>query len=210
MSARKNIDDIIIVDFGVGNLRSVERKCRFLGYDASVTSDIETINRARKIILPGVGHFASAMQNLENMGIIPILHKKVIIEETPILGICLGMQLFTNYSEEGNTNGFGWIDAQTVLFKQSNARYKVPHIGWNSLRANKENTILKNISSQDLFYFVHSYYVQCNKSDDILATTNYINDFVSVFVKDHIIGVQFHPEKSHDCGNNILANFLKR
>jgi len=202
-------NDIVIIDYGMGNLRSVYNKCKRAGYSAIISNKKGDIEKAKKLILPGVGHFANGMEKLKELDILEALNKKVLKEKTPILGICLGMQLFCKSSEEGNVKGLGWLDAETVQFKMNDIRYKIPHIGWNSINPHKNSLLLKKFDSDHLFYFVHSYYVHCNNSNDILATTEYSIEFVSAVQKDNILGVQFHPEKSHEWGEQLLKNFLE-
>lgn len=200
---------IVIVDYGMGNLRSVEKALIRLGETPVITNSIEIIKKSDKIILPGVGHFKQGMENLHKLNLIDTLNKKVLLHKTPILGICLGMQLMSNFSEEGNTKGFGWVDSNTIKFNFSNNKLKVPHMGWNSLNIKKNKSLVDGVSSEDIFYFVHSYYITCNNEDDIVATTNYGIDFVSAIQKENIYATQFHPEKSHDSGFKIIVNFLK-
>ena len=161
------------------------------------------------MILPGVGHFANGMKKLRELELIDVLDEKVLSQKTPILGICLGMQLFCKFSEEGNIEGLKWFDADTVRFKKNDVRHKIPHMGWNSLEVMKKSELFKSLDKEHLFYFVHSYYVKCNIQEDVLATTNYAYEFVSAIEKDNIYGVQFHPEKSHEWGEQVLKNFLE-
>jgi len=134
--------------------------------------------------------------------------KKVIEEKTPILGICLGMQLFTKFSEEGDAGGLGWIDARTIKFNLGD-KFRVPHMGWNNIKIEKDNKIFSNLNKEDYFYFVHSFHVNCKNKEDILSITEYGKKFISAIQKENIIGVQFHPEKSHDAGLEILKNFAE-
>lgn len=192
----------------MGNLGSVLKALKRLKISASITSDEATILKAEKIILPGVGHFGSAMKQLKQSGLKDILNENVIDKKKPILGICLGMQLMADYSEEGDTQGFGWINSNVVAFKMKNKlKYKVPHIGWNSLEKQKESPLFKDINLNSLFYFDHSYYMSCNDKADILCSTTYSHEFTSAVCKENIFGAQFHPEKSHDWGLQILNNF---
>jgi glutamine amidotransferase len=199
---------IVIIDYGMGNIRSILNKLTKAGFKGIVTSNVELINSADKLILPGVGHFLTGMNRLKEKGIIDILFKKVIIEKTPILGICLGMQLLTKYSEEGNCEGLSWIDAETVKFQLTDIRRKIPHMGWNSIKQMKDSPLLKEIPGNSNYYFVHSYYVRCNDPADVLTTSFYGFEFTSAIQKDNIFGTQFHPEKSHEWGEKLLNNFL--
>ena len=199
---------IIIIDCG-GNLRSVEKRVNLLGFNAIISKNPKTVSSADKLILPGVGHFSNAMKNLKKAGIINVLNKKVIAERTPILGICLGMQLMSEYSQEGNVKGLGWFDAHVIKFEISDKiKFKVPHIGWNNIIIRKKSALFDGISNRQIFYFVHSFFVKCNNNKDILSTTEYEYQFTSSIQKDNIYGTQFHPEKSHDPGEKILKNFL--
>jgi imidazole glycerol-phosphate synthase subunit HisH len=199
---------IIIVDYGMGNIRSIINKISGAGFEAEVSFEIDKIKNADKLILPGVGHFLNGMKKLNERHLIDILNKKILHDKTPILGICLGMQLFTSFSEEGNVKGLGWIDAETVKFKLNDIHHKVPHIGWNSIEQKKDSPLLKNLDLQGHFYFVHSYHVVCNEPKDILTSTIYGYEFTSSIQRENIFGTQFHPEKSHDLGEQILMNFL--
>ncbi len=196
---------IVIVDYGMGNLHSVYKALERLNVKAIVSSSPKDIEKADKLILPGVGHFKKGMENLKSLNLIPILNKKVLEEKTPILGICLGIQLFTKHSEEGNVPGLGWIDAETVKLKDINL--KIPHMGWNSINIKKQNPIFSNINQDEQFYFVHSYHVAPKDKEIVSSTSSYGKEFVSSIRKDNIYGVQFHPEKSHSAGLKILKNF---
>jgi glutamine amidotransferase len=200
---------IVIVDYGMGNLRSVEKALIRLGQTPIVSNSIEKILQANKLILPGVGHFKQGMENLYKLNLIDILNKKVLLQKTPVLGICLGMQLMTKFSEEGNTDGLGWLDSYTKKFEFQNKSLKVPHMGWNTLKIKKQSSIVNGISDVDIFYFVHSFFVSCTNTEDIVTTTNYGVEFVSVIQKDNLFATQFHPEKSHEAGLRIIENFLK-
>ncbi|MGM9506801.1 imidazole glycerol phosphate synthase subunit HisH [Larkinella sp. GY13] len=200
---------IVIIDYGMGNLRSVQKKFECLHRQVCISSDIRVIAKADKLVLPGVGHFANGVRKLKESGIWDVMNHKVLVEKTPILGICLGMQLMARHSEEGDVEGLGWFDAEVVRFRMENERrYKVPHMGWNTARVTKESTIFNDIPEDTLFYFVHSYYVACNEKRDVLAMTRYECSFASAIAKDNIYGMQFHPEKSHDWGAVLIENFI--
>jgi imidazole glycerol-phosphate synthase subunit HisH len=199
---------VVIVDYGMGNIRSIIRKVNQTGFKGIVTSDLNDIKSAGKLILPGVGNFLTGMNRLREKKLITILSEKVQQEKTPILGICLGMQLLTRFSEEGNSPGLGWIDGETVRFQLNDIRNKVPHMGWNSIQIKKESPLLADIPDNSNFYFVHSYHVRCNEVEDILTTTFYGYEFVSTVQRENVFGTQFHPEKSHKYGEKILLNFL--
>lgn len=202
---------IVIVNYGMGNLRSIEYKLRKAEITAKISSDREVIAGADILFLPGVGHFRQGMENIKSMGLFEILNRKVIEEKTPIMGICLGVQLFSKWSEEGEADGFGWIDAVTKRFKfnDSQEQLRIPHIGWNTIKKEREDIFLEGIEPDRQFYFVHSYHVCCNDPKDILTTTFYGYDFVSSIRHGNIFGTQFHPEKSHKKGIEIVKNFVK-
>ncbi len=194
----------------MGNIGSIAKKIKRIGYEPVIATRKEDIAIASKLILPGVGHFAKGVENLKNMGLWDELNKSVLVNKVPILGICLGMQLMAKHSEEGNSTGLGWFDAEVKHFNiNEKVKYKIPHTGWNTLLLKKSNELLVGIKENDEFYFVHSYYVSCRDNRDILATTDYETNFVSAMQKEHIFGVQFHPEKSHDVGEQMLRNFLE-
>jgi glutamine amidotransferase len=198
---------LVIVDYGMGNLRSVEKAFKRINANPIVSSRIEDIEKATKLVLPGVGFFKSGMDRLNELGLVEVLTKKVVEEKTPILGICLGMQLFTSYSDEGDSNGLNWIKAETKSFQLENL--KVPHMGWNTLEFDSESPLFKGIEKEDAFYFVHSYYVSAENSENALCKTDYGINFDSGICQDNILGVQFHPEKSHSTGLKLLTNFIE-
>jgi len=202
---------IVIIDFGMGNLGSIFNMLKYLKAEVMISSDISDIENADKLILPGVGAFDNGMNNLRKLDLIPHLEKKVLNQKTPILGICLGMQLFTKKSEEGKSTGLGWIDAETIKFSFQTEKnnLKVPHMGWNSVKIINSKSLFNNMNDDTKFYFVHSYHVMCQNELDILTTTSYGYDFVSAFQSRNIYGVQFHPEKSHRFGMNLFTNFIQ-
>lgn len=198
---------ITIVDYGLGNLASIRNMIKKVGGQAEITADIERISQASKIIIPGVGSFGQGMKNLEEKGLVPVLHKKALEEKVPVFGICLGMQLMTLHSEEGDKNGLSWIQAKTKRFNLPGL--KVPHMGWSDIIIKKkDHPLFRNASEENRFYFVHSYAVHCETENNILAQTEYGYLFDSMIVKDNIMGCQFHPEKSHKFGMNIMRNFI--
>jgi len=197
---------INIVDYGIGNLKSILNILNYIGVNSRISNSIEDIRNADKLILPGVGHFKTGMKNLIHSNLIDTLNEEVLAKKKNILGICLGMQLMTKHSEEGDCDGLGWIDATTKKFQLSEP-LKVPHMGWNNVNYKKDTALNKNISKEPRHYFVHSYFVDCNNKEDVLATTLYGNEFVSAFQHKNIYGVQFHPEKSHKYGMELLRNF---
>ena len=201
---------VTIVDYGMGNLGSIANMIRKVGGQSLITSNVEQIAKAQKLILPGVGAFDTGMKNLADYGIIDILNEKVLRQKTPILGICLGMQLMTQGSEEGKLAGLGWLDAKTIKFNFDTAQnnLSIPHMGWNSLKPVRESELIQNQDVESRFYFVHSYYVNCDRPENVLAVTEYGFEFCSAFKKDNILGVQFHPEKSHKYGMQLLNQFI--
>jgi glutamine amidotransferase len=205
---------IVILDYHMGNHHSVKRKLDKLGIESVVSSDPADLDKAEKIIMPGVGHFGKAMEKLKELRLIEPLNKAVLNDKKPILGICLGMQLMAKSSEEvneGTNDGLGWIDGQVKRFVvKDRLHYKVPHMGWNTLQASKESSILAGIEPEDEFYFVHSYYMQLNDPSQELTSTVFEEPFTSAVQKENIYGMQFHPEKSHDPGMRLLKNFIER
>jgi imidazole glycerol-phosphate synthase subunit HisH len=198
---------IIIVDYGMGNLRSVQKALKRINVDAFVTSNKDSIIEADKLILPGVGHFKNAMSRLQDLQLIDVLYKRVVKEKVPILGICLGMQLFTKFSEEGNCLGLGYIDATTVRFVPHDNQMKIPHMGWNNVIFRKDCIFNDADFSEQSYYFVHSYHVKCRYKKNVIGTTEYGYNFTSAIQKENIIGVQFHPEKSFNIGLRMLQKF---
>ncbi len=201
---------ITIIDYGMGNLRSVQKKFQRVGAESEISSDLDLIRKSEKLILPGVGHFANGVKKLKESGIWDVLSQKVLVDKTPILGICLGMQLMAKHSEEGDVEGLGWFDADVVKFTIKNKlKYKVPHMGWNNAVIKKESPLFNNVPEDAMFYFVHSYHIKCNDEKDILTTTEYEYEFTSAIQKGNIYGTQFHPEKSHDWGEQLFKNFVE-
>lgn len=201
---------ITIVDYGMGNLGSIANMVRRIGGKSIITSSKNEIKKAEKLILPGVGAFDNGMQNLKKLGLIEIFNQKVLKDKIPVLGICLGMQLLGNSSEEGKLSGLGWIDGKTVKFQFENgSKLKIPHMGWNSVVIKKKSKLFENMPRESRFYFVHSYHLICNDKKDILAITEYGYDFTSAVERENIYGVQFHPEKSHKFGMQLLKNFIE-
>ena len=200
---------IHIVDYGMGNLGSISNMIKHIGFQSKVISGVKEIGNAEKLILPGVGSFDNGMANIRKLGIKTILDKMALEEKIPILGICLGMQLMTKKSEEGTAVGLGWIDAATIKFDHNGKKIKVPHMGWNNVNIKSTNPLVKNMYSERRFYFVHSYYVKCNDSRNVIGKTEYGVDFASIICKENIFGCQFHPEKSHRFGMKIFQNFAE-
>ena len=198
---------ILILDYDVGNIDSILSAVKDVGYQAILSNKKEDLNLANKIILPGQGSFKYGINQIRKHNLEEILKKKVLIEKIPILGICLGMQLFATYGyEEGKESGLDFISGEVKSldsFKQ-----KLPHIGWNEVNIINKNYIFNNIENNSDFYFVHGFHFICNNQKNVLAKTTYEEEFVSVIKKDNIIGVQFHPEKSLKKGLLLIKNFL--
>ena len=203
---------VTIVDYGMGNLGSVKNMLKKIGEESIITSNKEDILNATKLLLPGVGSFDHAMINLKEMDLIDLIKEKVLEKKIPILGICSGMQLLTKGSEEGNLEGFGFIDAYVKKFDfiSFDNHLPIPHMGWNKTYLQKESNLYKDNNNKNRrFYFVHSYAVLCEDKNDILTITKYGYNFVSSFEKNNVIGCQFHPEKSHKYGMKLLKNFVE-
>ena len=200
---------ITIIDYGMGNLGSVINMFKRIGVVSKITSDLKEIKRAKKILLPGVGSFDKAMRKINDSGIKEILDYKVLKEEIPILGICLGMQLLTKSSEEGVEKGLGYIDAFTKRFSFQDKKYKVPHMGWNLVEKSTPSELTSDFDEESKFYFVHSFYVKVNSEENSIFKTMYGFKFDSAIQYKNIFGAQFHPEKSHKFGMKLLKNFSK-
>ena len=202
---------VTIVDYGMGNLGSVKNMFKYIGFESQISSDLDVIAKAEKILLPGVGAFDAAMQRLNDGGFREVLDQKVLVEKVPTLGICLGMQLLTKSSEEGVLAGLGWINAKTVKFRfPKEQNLKVPHIGWNPTKPVADTVMTRDLIADSRFYFVHSYYVVPENPADALLQTHYGFDFCSgIYNHDNVFGAQFHPEKSHKFGMQLLRNFAK-
>ena len=202
---------IIIIEYGVGNLLSISNILKKIGVsNCHISNNHDVIKNATKLILPGVGHFDYGMHQLKASGLIDVLQKRVLEDKIPILGICLGAQLLTKGSEEGHEPGLGWIDAHTVRFdiqKQDND-YKIPHMGWSDVTMQKKCRLTEGLPEPSRFYFVHSYHIVCNNPDDELMRCTYGYPFTAGVARENILGVQFHPEKSHKFGMQLLANFV--
>jgi imidazole glycerol-phosphate synthase subunit HisH len=202
--------DVSILDYKMGNISSVKRKVEKLGYSCKLISSSNEILNAKRIILPGVGHFKKAMLHIKKNGLDKSLNHVVLEKKVPVLGICLGMQLMCSHSEEGNVEGLGWFNAKVSRFKiKDQLRFRTPHIGWKNVRFNKSSDLSKSISKENEFYFVHEYCVKEAKQESILSQTIHETHFISGLYRDNIFGVQFHPEKSHKIGDTLIKNFLE-
>ncbi len=195
---------IAIVDYGLGNIRAFANLYKRLNIEHLIADKPEYLEKAEKIILPGVGAFDYAMTLLNRSGLRQVLEKKVLEEQTPVLGICVGMQIMASGSEEGVLDGLDWIPAKVLKFSD-NVR-PLPHMGWNNIIIDQQDPILKGLDQGSLFYFLHSYYFQCDNKLS-LASTHYRIDFTSIARCGNVYGAQFHPEKSHEPGIRILKNF---
>ena len=201
---------IVIVDYGTGNLNSLKKGLTRIGAEIQVSFSAKDITEADKIILPGVGHFATAMSSLERLDLVDTLHESVIVRQKPVLGICLGMELMAKRSEEASGDGLGWLEANAIrLAIPAGGRYKVPHMGWNRINIKKSSSLMSGVEEDSEFYFAHSYYVELLDPQDLLGETRYGSTFPSAVEKGNIFGVQFHPEKSHDAGAHLLRNFVQ-
>jgi len=199
---------IAVVDYGMGNLRSVSKALEHVGAKVKVSDRAQDLKEASGIVLPGVGAFKDAVRNLKGKGLWEAIVKEVE-RGKPLLGICLGLQLLFEKSYEfGKNEGFGFIKGEVVKFELPK-EYKIPHMGWNQVYRRKESSLLKGIKEGDFFYFVHSYYVKPEERETILTETDYGIYFTSSVEKDNVFGVQFHPEKSQRVGLKLLENFLR-
>lgn len=199
---------IAIIDYDAGNLKSVEKALQYLDEECIVTRDKEELLKADKIILPGVGAFGDAMEKLHKFGLVDVIHK-LVKENKPFLGICLGLQLMFESSEEGpGVKGLGLLPGKIVKFPEKEC-FKIPHMGWNSIDVKEGSRLFKGVSNNSYVYFVHSYYLQAENENDVAATTEYITHVHASVEHDNIFACQFHPEKSGDVGLRILKNFCE-
>ena len=199
---------IVVVDYGMGNLGSVVNMIEYLGHEVAATSKPSEIEGASRLILPGVGAFDAGMRNLTQSGIRPALDHAVLEKGIPILGVCLGMHLMTEGSEEGASRGLGWFRAETKRIPAA-PHLKVPHMGWNTVEFAREDPLTTGLSDDARFYFVHSYAVEVRRQSEVVMYASHGIRFAAALRRDHIFAVQFHPEKSHRFGEKILRNFLE-
>jgi glutamine amidotransferase len=201
---------IAIIDYGAGNIASIVNMLKRLGYAAVLSSDPAVLEQAERLILPGVGHFDYGMEKLEHSGIVPLLNRRVLEEKIPILGICLGLQLFTKRSDEGVRPGLGWIDAETIAFNRSKLSEtdRIPHMGWSTLQITRPSRLFSLLDGASRFYFVHSFHLQCRERRDVIGQVTHGYPIDVAVERGNIFGVQFHPEKSHRFGMEVLRNFV--
>jgi glutamine amidotransferase len=200
---------ITIVDYGLGNLGSMANMMKKIGVPAKVSSEHADILAASKLVLPGIGAFDQGILSLREQGLIDVLNKRVLDDKIPVIGVCLGMQLLGAASEEGQESGLGWIPATTRAFRNTAGceALRIPHMGWNEANAVRTDPIMEGLLTHPRFYFVHSYHVVCEDPGVAVATTPYGVDFVSILRHKNIWGAQFHPEKSHRFGMQLLKNY---
>ena len=200
---------ISIVDYGLGNLKAFANIYKRLNIHVEFVKTLEQLNSAEKIILPGVGAFDHAMSELNNSGMREKLDELVLEKKVPVLGICVGMQMLGKRSDEGNLEGLGWIDADIIKFDTNLIKQKpqLPHMGWNDVYPIVGNPLFQELETNSIFYFLHSYYFSCNNLQDAIAKSDYGLEFTCSVNHDNIYGVQFHPEKSHQYGIQLLKNF---
>lgn len=200
---------ILVIDYDMGNIGSVKNMLHRLGCDVMVSNRPADIAESDKLVLPGVGAFDQGVHNLKRLGLFDLIREEVIIHQKPIMGVCLGMQLLGRKSEEGDSEGLGLLEFDSVRFTLDRS-YRVPHMGWSSVSIDKNDIIVSNMfDSEQRFYFVHSYHAVCDNADDILMTCEYGYKFVAAVSNEHIYGFQFHPEKSHRYGMQLFNNYVK-
>jgi glutamine amidotransferase len=202
---------ITIIDYGVGNINAFVNVYKRVNIPVKIAKNAADLDDAKKIILPGVGHFDHAMSELIKSGMREKLDDLVLHKKISVIGICVGMQMMGNYSDEGTMKGLGWIDASIRKFDETkiNQVTRLPHMGWNDVKPIVSHPLFDGLESEALFYFLHSYYFECNNPSDILATSEYGGEFTCAAYHDNVFGIQFHPEKSHSYGETLLHNFAK-
>lgn len=202
---------ITLIDYGVGNINAFVNVYKRVDVPVKVAKNAQDLEGAQKLILPGVGHFDHAMSQLNNSGMRAKLDELVLEEKIPVIGICVGMQMMGNYSDEGNMEGLKWIDASVKKFDETkiNQVTRLPHMGWNDVKPKKDLALFKGLEKDAIFYFLHTYYFECNNPDDIMAVSDYGIEFACAANHENKYGIQFHPEKSHHYGETLLHNFAK-
>lgn len=202
---------ITIIDYRAGNPESVKNMLKKAGAPSVITSDQDTVAKADKLILPGVGHFDYGMKRLAEAKLIEPMRHAALDRKIPFLGICLGAQLMTEGSEEGTEPGLGWIPGKTIKFEfdAKHPDLKVPHMGWSDVFPKKDSRLLQGMHADPRFYFVHAFHLKPARPEDVLLTSEYGFEFIAAFEHENLIGVQFHPEKSHKFGMKLLQNFVE-
>lgn len=202
---------ITIIDYGVGNLFAFQNVYKRLDIPIKIAKNVSDLANAKKIILPGVGSFDYAMAQLNSSGMRNCLDELVLGKKVPVIGICVGMQMMGNRSDEGKIEGLKWIDSEILKFDENSIKHrtKLPHMGWNDVLPTKVNPLFYGLEKNSIFYFLHSYFFKCNNPNDSLAISEYGITFSSAVNHDNIFGIQFHPEKSHQYGEKLLYNFAK-
>ena len=209
MTKTKEKSSVCIIDYGLGNITSIKNAFNILGVKAIVSSDPKVIKSASHLILPGVGSFGEGMSNLKKIGLVSVLKEEILKNKKKVLGICLGMQLLaTEGFEHGEHKGLNLIPGKVIKIDTSVSKLKLPQIGWNDVKLTGKHKITKGFKKEPIFYFVHSFHFVPKDKTTIVGTCNYGADIAAILEKDNIMGVQFHPEKSHTDGLNILKNFL--
>ncbi|WP_278351963.1 imidazole glycerol phosphate synthase subunit HisH [Chryseobacterium gleum] len=202
---------ITIIDYGVGNINAFVNVYKRVDVPVKIAKTKEDLEGAQKLILPGVGHFDHAMTQLNNSGMREKLDDLVLNQKIPVIGICVGMQMMANRSDEGIMEGLKWIDATVKKFDETKIQQvtRLPHMGWNDVKPVKDVGLFEGLQDNSIFYFLHTYYFECNNSEDIMAVTEYGGEFASAAHHENKFGIQFHPEKSHHYGEILLHNFAK-
>lgn len=202
---------ITLIDYGVGNINAFVNVYKRVDVPVKIAKTAQDLEGAQKLILPGVGHFDYAMEKLNNSGMRDKLDELVLGKKIPVIGICVGMQMMANHSDEGKLEGLKWIDASVKKFDESkiNQITRLPHMGWNDVKPVKDMELFKGLENDAIFYFLHTYYFECNNPSDIMAVSEYGVEFASAAHHENKYGIQFHPEKSHHYGEILLHNFAK-
>ena len=202
---------ITIIDYGVGNINAFVNVYKRIDVPVKIAKTAADLENAEKLILPGVGHFDHAMNQLNNSGMREKLDDLVLNKKIPVIGICVGMQMMANNSDEGEIEGLKWIDATVKKFDENKIQQvtRLPHMGWNDVKPMKDISLFAGLEKEAIFYFLHTYYFHCNQPEDILAVSQYGDEFASAAHHNNIFGIQFHPEKSHHYGEILLHNFAK-
>jgi glutamine amidotransferase len=202
---------ITLIDYGVGNIFAFQNVYKRLDIPTKIAKTPSDLENAEKLILPGVGAFDYAMEQLNASGMRQILDELVIEKKIPVIGICVGMQMMGNRSDEGTSEGLKWVDAEIIKFDENliQQRTKLPHMGWNDVSPLKAHPLFKGLEQESIFYFLHSYYFKCNRQEDVIAISDYGISFASAVNSNNVYGIQFHPEKSHQYGEKLLNNFAQ-